>query len=47
MPEKITPLNSTLEVEPIYDVLVLLVSATIELDVCNVWIYVYVHVYEL
>ena len=40
-------IDSTSEVKLIYDVCTLLVSTTPQVNVCNVWIYVYVHAYEL
>jgi hypothetical protein len=35
------------KVKLIYEVYVLLVSVTLQVNVSNVWTYVYVHVYEL
>ena len=40
-------LDSTWEVKRDYDIFTLLVSAAPQVNVCKVWIYVYVHVYEL
>jgi hypothetical protein len=40
-------LDSNREVKLIDDVFALLVSTTSQVNVCKVWVYVYVHVYEL
>jgi hypothetical protein len=45
--EQSVQLGSTREVKLINDVFPLLVSFTPQVNVCNVWIYVYVHVYDL